>query len=125
MNAMKRYPLSLLLALAICVASLVPVPEVDVSPVRFFDKWVHFLMYGSLSLVLGFEYCRKSVRPSLGRWLVPACCLPVLLGGLLELAQAHLTTCRSGDWLDFLANAFGTFLATLGMLAGRKVAKAL
>ncbi len=125
MNAMKRYPLSLLLALAICVASLVPVPEVDVSPVRFFDKWVHFLMYGSLSLVLGFEYYRKSVRPSLGRWLVTACCLPVLLGGLLELAQAHLTTCRSGDWLDFLANAFGTFLATLGMLVGRKVAKAL
>lgn len=120
---MKRYPFSLLLALAICIASLMPVPDVDVSQVRFFDKWVHFLMYGSQSLVVSYEFYRRAKRPSLGRWLLLACCFPILLGGLLELAQAYLTTCRSGDWLDFLANGLGAALATLGVWLGRKVIK--
>jgi VanZ family protein len=34
----------------------------------------------------------------------------VLLGGLMELVQAYLTTCRSGDWIDFEADAIGAVL---------------
>jgi hypothetical protein len=30
---------------------------------------------------------------------------------LLELAQEHLTTCRNGDWIDFIANTIGVLLA--------------
>ena len=35
------------------------------------------------------------------------------LGGGLELAQKYLTTCRSGEWLDFMANSAGVVLAAL------------
>jgi hypothetical protein len=32
---------------------------------------------------------------------------------MMELAQRYLTTCRSGEWLDVLANSTGVVLATL------------
>ena len=35
------------------------------------------------------------------------------MSGLLELMQAYLTTCRSGEWLDFAANCVGVALAAL------------
>ena len=39
------------------------------------------------------------------------------MGGILELMQAYLTTCRSGEWLDFVANTIGVCLGTvLGLL---------
>ena len=31
----------------------------------------------------------------------------------MELAQAYLTTVRSGDWIDFLANSIGAGIAYL------------
>lgn len=37
--------------------------------------------------------------------------LPILMSGAIELAQAYLTTCRSGDWWDFAANSLGVLLA--------------
>ncbi len=110
---MKKHPLSLLFALAIIVASLIPVPEVEVPDVAFFDKWVHFLMYGILSALVYLEMFYKNRRPAIGNLLFAGLLLPALLGGLLELAQAYLTTCRSGDWLDAAANATGAVLATL------------
>ena len=42
--------------------------------------------------------------------------LPISQGCLVELAQAYLTTCRSGDWFDALCN-------TLGVLIGAGIGK--
>ena len=39
---------------------------------------------------------------------------PIVMSGLIELAQAHLTGGnRSGDWLDFLANSIGVVLGNV------------
>ena len=48
---------------------------------------------------------------------------PLLMGGLIELAQAYCTGGRrSGEWLDFLANSLGVVLGTLvGLLMSRFV----
>lgn len=35
------------------------------------------------------------------------------LGGAMELVQAYLTTCRSGDWIDFEADAVGALIGLL------------
>ena len=60
---------------------------------------------------------------ALGLWTsyytVFAFLAPIAMGGLLELAQLHLTTCRSGEWLDFVANTIGVCLGCLGGLAMR------
>ncbi len=119
-NLIKQYPLTLLCYLAIAVLSLAPIGAPEVAQdVPFFDKWAHFVMYGGLSLIMGFEllYCveschikRKEKKTHGLLLLVCVLLFPALWGGLMELAQANLTTYRSGEWLDFLADSVGSLL---------------
>lgn len=106
--------MSLLLLAAIWVVCLIDIPETPLDDVALIDKWVHFVMFGSLTLCAAFEYVR--IKRKAYRWstLLMGCWLmSFLMGGAVELAQAYLTTSRSGDWLDFLADGVG---ATLGLL---------
>ncbi len=112
-NMWKRYPFSLLLALCIVVVSLVPIPETPLEDIPFYDKWTHFLMYGALSLAAWWDYLRSGKVVKWVKAVTIAVVLPIVLSGLLELAQAYLTTCRNGDWLDFAANSVGVVLVTL------------
>ena len=146
---LRQYPLTILLALAIWVVCLIPVPETPLNEISFIDKWTHFVMYAVLTLVLLYEHrraCRSSSAKAEGTtakadgmsakademsakaegtaaghkksnsgsaWLL---LLPISQGCLVELAQAYLTTCRSGDWFDALCN-------TLGVLIGAGIGK--
>ena len=154
----KNYPLSSLLVVAIWVVCLIPVPETPLNDVCFIDKWTHFVMYGSLTTVIWFEYIRrkkketpnpvpspvygeggkvsisnqdslseKKVSSSLPLYgermpagqerghalLIGGVLCPIIMGGLIELAQAYLTTCRSGDFFDFVCNSLGVLLGCL------------
>lgn len=92
-------------AIAIMILSLAPLPdEPPLEDVPFIDKWVHFVMYGGLAFWMWFD---RSWRYSHAALL-----FPIILGGLMELAQA-CTTYRSGDWLDFWADTFGVILFTV------------
>ena len=154
----KNYPLSSLLVVAIWVVCLIPVPETPLNDVNLIDKWTHFVMYGSLTTVIWFEYIwkkrkketpnpvpspvdgeggkvsisnqdslsEKKVSSSLplhgermperqvrGRLFLGGVLCPIIMGGLIELAQAYLTTCRSGDIYDFFCNSLGVVLGCL------------
>lgn len=112
----KKYPLSSLLVAAIWVVCLIPVPETPLSDINMIDKWTHFVMYGSLASVIWFEYIMKHKKSKTFQWkalLIGGVLCPVVMGGLIELAQAYLTTCRSGDWFDFLCNSLGVLLGCL------------
>lgn len=133
---LRQYPLTILLALVIWVVCLIPVPETPLNEISFIDKWTHFVMYAVLTLVLLYEH-RRALRSNVNAatatdrsdvnaataghkksnsgsaWLL---LLPISQGCLVELAQAYLTTCRSGDWFDALCN-------TLGVLIGAGIAK--
>ena len=112
----RTYPLSCCLAAGIWVLCLMPVPETPLSHVTLADKWAHMSMYAVMCLLAWTEYLRghtvlRKKRLFIGAWLAP-----VLMSGLIEIAQATCTGGRrSGDWLDFAANAAG---ATLGLLIG-------
>jgi VanZ family protein len=98
----KRYPLSLLCIALIWYLSVWFVPfESPLNDVKFIDKWTHFVMYGGFSFAVCYEHKRISWHTIL---------LPILMGGMIELAQAYLTTCRSGEWLDLLANSIGVVI---------------
>lgn len=103
---------------------MIPLPETPLDEVELMDKWVHFVMFGGLTLCAGLEYLWKHRHT----WRMPvlvivAWLMSALMGGLVELAQAYCTGGRrSGDWFDFLADAIG---ATLGFLACLIVAKYL
>ncbi len=124
MKLIKYYFLSYFVSLIIIIISVIPVPEVpELADVPLWDKWVHFVMYGGLSLVLWFDYYRKERQQHVhSRAVALTWFYPVILGGLLEIVQAYCTTCRSGDMLDFYANTIG---ASLGFLLGLFVVRKL
>lgn len=124
----RHYPLASLEIFAIWVVCMIPVPDTPLDNIRFIDKWTHFVMYGSLTLVIWCEYMYHHHYFHSQEWLskhntgllpvqwshllTGGLLLPVIQGGLIELAQAYLTTCRSGDWLDFLCNSLGALLGS-------------
>ncbi len=116
------YPCSILLIVAIWVVCMIPMPETPLSDFSFIDKWTHFVMYGSLTLCLFVEYAVRHRRLELRRLFVGAVVLPVVMGVLIEVAQATLTTCRSGDVWDAICNSLGVLL---GAITGSFVASHL
>lgn len=115
---LRNYPLSLLCIALIWYLSLVIiVPETPLDGVAFIDKWTHLVMYGGTCSVIWLEYLRRHDRLCGWKLFLYAWLGPVLMGGLIELLQAHCTTNRSGEWLDFWADSLGVTLAVgVGLL---------
>jgi len=124
---LRHYPLSILCFIAVVYLSLMRVPETPLAEIRFIDKWTHIIMYLGLSGTIWFEYLRQhglrfapkphglrhqelSMRDLVCYDFIPS----ALLGGLLEILQETCTNhTRSGDWIDFLADAFGVLVSWL------------
>ena len=125
MDMLKRHFWTLAASVAIIIASLIPIPEIKpLEDIPLMDKWTHFVMYGGLACAAWFDIHRsKKQVPTAGKLLL-AIVYPILLGGLMELAQAYLTTCRNGDWLDFIANTIGAVIAIpIGAVIKRLLAR--
>ena len=120
---LKHQPISVILIIVICVICMIPVPESQISNIRFFDKWTHLTMYAILVAVIMSESGYRNNVINKKRLLVGGLLAPIIMGGIVELAQAYLTCgMRSGDWLDFLANSVG---ALLGSIIGIPLARVL
>ena len=94
-----------------------PIPEIPLSHVRFIDKWTHIALYLCTCGVIWTEYLRHHPlknQPTTFSWqkiLRWGWLAPIIMSGLIELAQAYCTGgTRSGEWLDFLANSTGATL---------------
>lgn len=118
----------LLTIVLISVLSLMPAQEFPQVDVQFADKWTHWIMYGFLTLVMGIEAIRHQhtetntwkggcPRPSLVFQFFCIMLFSSAWGILMELCQAYLTTTRSGDYMDALANSFGALCAFIGLTA--------
>jgi len=113
-NWIKRYPLSLITVVIIVILSLMPIGRIEIiEDVPLADKWTHMVMYGTFVIVIWWEYLRQHARIDWLRCALWAFDAPIVLGGVLELIQAYCTTYRSGDWLDFVANAIGVALGSI------------
>lgn len=113
-NFIRKYPITLFTACIIICLSLFPIPEIpQAENVPFIDKWTHMVMYGSFCLFIWFEYLRNHKTVNVVRITLFGYLCPIIMSGLLELAQEYLTTCRSGEWLDLLANSTGATIAYL------------
>lgn len=124
---LRHYPLTWLVFAVVIFLSFMPVPETPLSDVAFIDKWTHVLMYLGQAGIIWFEYYRNhglrfAPKPhglrrselSFAKLLVYAVLFPILLGGVIEVLQENCTNhMRSGDWLDFYADAVGVLLAWL------------
>lgn len=88
-----------------------------------FDKFTHISMYLGTCSVFWFEYLRSSLHFSKFKLLIIAVIAPILMSGIIELCQEYLTTYRSAEWFDFLANSIGVILALTGTIIYRHFKK--
>lgn len=114
LSYLKKYPLSLVVIVAIIYLSFFRPPTTDLDKIPGIDKVAHICMYLGLSGMLWLEYLLKHKGNFNGRHVfVGAVVLPILFSGCVELLQEYCTTYRGGDWLDFAANSTGVIVAGL------------
>lgn len=119
---LKQYIVTVLVTLSIIVLSTLPIPEdAPMSDVPLIDKWVHMVMYMGLVLAMWFDHVVRSEKKAKGKHFLFMFLYATLLGGLMELVQAYLTTCRSGDLIDFEADAIGAAIGVGLTLFGNKL----
>lgn len=108
----RKYPLTTVSVVFIWIICLIPIPETPLSDVSFIDKWTHIALYFVLGSIVGHEYYRQHRDATAAQLAVWQFVVPSLMGGLIELVQKYCTFgVRSGDWLDFAADAAGAVLA--------------
>jgi len=112
----KFHGFSILCSICILILCVVKLPNQNsMSLFPNFDKFVHFMMYFSLSTILILETIgsqKKSIRNFLRTALV-ALITSLILGGLIEIIQSDFTTYRSGDIMDWLFDISGSVAACL------------
>lgn len=103
--------LSCLIATAIAVLTLTPVPAPPLGSVAESDKIYHMVAFGVLAFPMAY------LRP---RWLMLAVPAYLAFGGLIEILQPFVGRDRSlGDWLaDLIGLGIGV---VIGLAAGRFV----
>ena len=107
-----RYPLSLAVICAILFLTFYNTDGEEL-PKMFphFDKFAHFMMYFGFCVVLWFEYYRSHPDIVRSKLFWGAIIGPILFSGAMEMAQAIMTTYRSGDIFDFIFNILGVVSA--------------
>lgn len=125
-HILTKYPFSCIIVIGTWILCFMTIPETPLSSVRFIDKWTHSLIYLVLGLSISLEYLRNTKQPSPKFIIVWVWFLPIIMGGLIEVLQSYCTNGnRSGEWLDFFADAIGSTIAVLiGILLVRYRAKA-
>lgn len=110
----RKYLLTIIISVVIIVLSTIPIPEnPPLGDVPLIDKWVHMVMYGGLALIVWVDHVVRGKNPFTRKARILTMLYALALGGAMELVQAYLTTCRSGDWIDFEADAVGVLIAML------------
>ena len=125
-HILTKYPLSCIIVIGTWILCFMTIPETPLSSVRFIDKWTHSLIYLVLGISISLEYLRNTKHASPQFIVVWVWFLPIIMGGLIEILQSYCTNGnRSGEWLDFFADAIGSTIAVLiGILLVRYRAKA-
>ena len=95
-----------------------PLPETDLPSIPGVDKVVHAIMFGTLTLVMCWDWYVSSRRP-LQMWQTALCAtVAIAAGGAIELIQGAMGCGRSADIMDFVADTVGA-VAVMCVIMGR------
>ena len=110
---LRNYAFSIIIIAIIIYLSFFTPPKNNVPTFPNMDKLVHLCMYGGLTTLLWVQYfwCHKGIKWS--HLILGGIICPIVMSGLIEIGQSNLTETRSGEWMDFVANTIGVFLATI------------
>lgn len=112
---MIKYWKPILIALFILYASVTPadnLTKVNLFNIKHLDKIIHFLMYYVFSLTL-FASILKNTQLSNIKKMIITLTITISYGLLMESLQYVLTSDRSPEFYDALANTIGSLLAII------------
>jgi VanZ family protein len=104
----KKNKFSILISLVILYLSLASAKTFESAglfDIPYLDKFVHFGLYFLFMAVIILEHRTLFTNT---RQIIVVALIPVLFGGLMELAQAGFTDTRKADILDIMFNTAGT-----------------
>ncbi len=119
----RKNILSVCIAIVILFLSLAKAStfsRLHLPPIPNLDKIVHAIMYFALMFALIIE--NRAMLVSFKSYLILAT-IPVFFGAVVEVLQSMFTTTRTGDILDFCADAAGVFLSVLFWLLIKRFLK--
>ena len=91
--------------IAILYLSLAKVGHINIGDVTYSDKILHATAYFFLTFTWLLAFHKKASK----KYIILSCC--ILFGIIIEVLQSVLTSYRTADYFDILANATGAFLA--------------
>lgn len=94
----------------LCLIRISELPEIKI---LYVDKILHAFFYFIFSILWFYALRFNSRKQNRTQLLIKVFLLSLLFGIAIELFQTFLTTYRSGDIIDVLANTSGTLLAFL------------
>ncbi|MDG2297299.1 MAG: VanZ family protein [Gammaproteobacteria bacterium] len=97
-----QYLLTFFLLLLTATLHFINPPPIEVSPIFGIDKFLHFLMFFSLSLWSCFVFSRERIKLFI--------IFLILYGLMLELMQMAFFPLRSFEWMDWLFDALGVLV---------------
>ena len=110
--------LAILATLLIGVLSLSAVPKLNLElGIKSGDKYLHFIAYFGLSIIWYFAL-RDRIQKRAFNFFVPLAL--IFYGIILEVLQSGITTYRTGDIYDALANTAGVIV---GLVLFKRIIK--
>lgn len=108
------YPFSLIVLALLMYLSFLDPSNPQLPKWEINDKVVHFFMYFGVSGMFWTEWLLAHKGVVGGRKAYLVCSVfPIILGGLIEIAQEYLSDVRAGDPRDFGANCGGILIALM------------
>ncbi|QXP65397.1 VanZ family protein [Polaribacter sp. R2A056_3_33] len=95
--------IAIFITITIAYLSLRRMPKIETG-INNVDKIYHLIAYFTLSVTWLFSFYRK---PTL-KYVIVICC--IFFGIIIEVLQQTLTTYRTGDYKDAIANTVGILL---------------
>ncbi|MEL4456086.1 VanZ family protein [Lutimonas vermicola] len=103
--------LAILATLVLAFLSLSAIPKINLGlGIKSGDKYLHFTAYFGLSLLWYFAL-KKRINKKVFNFFVPLAL--IVYGIILEGLQSGLTTYRTGDIYDAMANTAGVIVALI------------
>ena len=87
-------------------------------PIDNGDKWVHWLAFMVLTLVLLLD-SKKAMLQKWQMWIL-ATIFPILYGGVIEILQELYFYPRTGELEDWLADCIGVLVGVCAWFIGQK-----
>ncbi len=100
---------AILYTIVVTIAFLIPSIEEKPIDIKNFDKALHVFIYVML-VFLWLLYFRNRLNPKIWCYILATI---FLYGIIIEVLQMMLTTYRTGDYLDVLANTVGVVTALI------------